>query len=125
MSASADRTDALAWFTRGMRGIVTDGGCRDTDEMILEKIPVYHRGPTRGIDPGRVLIESYNNPVNVGGVLVMPGDVIAAHNEGVIVVPRAKAEAVSAAAHRIQEQDKVGRRRLYQKLNLPQDFTVK
>ncbi len=55
----------------------------------------------------------------------MPGDVIAADNEGVIVVPRAKAEAVSAAAHRIQEQDKVGRRRLYQKLNLPQDFTVK
>ncbi len=117
--------NALAWFTRGMRGIVTDGGCRDTDEMILERIPVYHRGSTRGIDPGRVLIESYNNPVNVGGVLVMPGDVIVADNEGVVVVPRARAEAVAAASHRIQEGDKSGRRRLYQKLNLPPDFTVK
>ncbi len=116
--------NALNWFTRGMRGIVTDGGCRDTDEVILEGIPVYHRGVTRGIDPGRVIIESYNNPVNVGGVLVMPGDVVVADNEGVVVVPRAKAEAVAAAAHRIQEGDQEGRRKLYKKLDRPPDFTL-
>jgi 4-hydroxy-4-methyl-2-oxoglutarate aldolase len=116
--------NALGWFTRGMRGIVTDGGCRDSDEVILERIPVYHRGSTRGIDPGRVVIESYNNPVNVGGVLVMPGDIIVADTEGVVVVPRAKTEAVAAAAHRIQDADKEGRRRLYEKLKRPPDFTV-
>jgi regulator of RNase E activity RraA len=117
--------NALNWFTRGMRGIVMDGGCRDTDEMILERIPLYQRGVTRGIDPGRVQIESYNHPVNVGGVLVMPGDVIVADNEGVAVVPRAKADAVAAAARRIQEEDKKGRRELYEKLKRPADFTVK
>jgi len=117
--------NALGWHLRGMRGIVTDGGCRDTDEVILERIPVYHRGPTRGIDPGRVQIESYNTPVNVGGVLVMPGDVIVADNEGVAVVPRAVAEAVAAAARKIQDQDKAGRRRLYEKAKRPPDFTVK
>jgi len=117
--------NALGWLSRGMRGIVTDGGCRDSDEVILERIPVYQRDSTRGIDPGRVLIESYNNPVNVGGVLVMPGDIIVADTEGVVVVPRAKAEAVAAAAHRIQEGDKVGRRGLYEKLKRPPDFTVK
>jgi regulator of RNase E activity RraA len=117
--------NALGWFTRGMRGIVIDGGCRDTDEVILERIPVYHRGVTRGIDPGRVVIESYNAPVNVGGVLVMPGDLIVADHEGVVVVPRAKAEAVAAAARRIQDDDKVGRRQLYEKLKRPPDFTVK
>lgn len=117
--------NALNWYIRGMRGIVTDGGCRDTDEVILQRIPVYHRGVTRGIDPGRVMIESYNNPVNVGGVLVMPGDIILADNEGVVVVPREKAEAVAAAARKIQDQDKVGRRRLYEKLKRPPDFTVK
>jgi len=117
--------NALNWFTRGMRGIVMDGGCRDTDEVILEGIPVYHRGVTRGIDPGRVQIESYNHPVNVGGVLVMPGDIIVADNEGVVVVPRAKAEAVAAAARRIQDADKVGRRKLYEKLKRPPDFTVR
>jgi 4-hydroxy-4-methyl-2-oxoglutarate aldolase len=117
--------NALGWFARGMRGIVVDGGCRDSDEVILERIPVYQRASTRGIDPGRVAIESYNTPINVGGVLVMPGDVIVADTEGVVVVPRAKAEAVAGAAHRIQEADKAGRRKLYDKLKLPSDFTVK
>lgn len=117
--------NAYSWFSRGMRGIVTDGGCRDTDEVILQEIPVYSRGNTRGIDPGRVQIESYNQPVNVGGVLVMPGDVIVADNEGVVVVPRAKAEAVAAAAHRIQEGDKKGRLKLYEKMGRKPDFTVK
>jgi 4-hydroxy-4-methyl-2-oxoglutarate aldolase len=117
--------NALSWFSRGMRGIVTDGGCRDSDEMILQRIPVYHRGSTRGIDPGRVVIESYNTPINAGGVLVMPGDVIVADTEGVVVVPRARAEAVAAAARKIQEDDKGGRRRLYEKTGRQPDFTVK
>jgi regulator of RNase E activity RraA len=117
--------NALGWFTRGMRGIVIDGGCRDSDEVILERIPVYQRGSTRGIDPGRILTESYNLPVNVGGVLVMPGDMIVADTEGVVVVPRAKAEAVAAAARKIQDGDKVGRRKLYDKLKMAPDFTVK
>jgi len=117
--------NALGWMTRGMRGIVTDGGCRDTDEVILEHIPVYQRGITRGIDPGRILTESYNQPVNVGGVLVMPGDIIVADNDGVVVVPRAKAEAVAAAARKILEGDKAGRRKLYEKLGRQADFTVR
>jgi 4-hydroxy-4-methyl-2-oxoglutarate aldolase len=117
--------NALDWTTRGMRGIVTDGGCRDSDEVILEHIPVYQRGSTRGIDPGRIQIESYNNPVNVGGVLVMPGDVVVADTEGVVVVPRSKAEAVAAAAHKIQDADKLDRRRLYEQLHRDQDFTLK
>jgi 4-hydroxy-4-methyl-2-oxoglutarate aldolase len=117
--------NALNWLSRGMRGIVTDGGCRDSDEVILEHIPVYQRGSTRGIDPGRIQIESYNTPVNVGSVLVMPGDIIVADTDGVVVVPRGKAAAVAAAAHRIQEQDKSGRRKLYDKAKLPPDFTLK
>jgi regulator of RNase E activity RraA len=116
--------NALGWFSRGMRGIVMDGGCRDTDEIILEGIPVYHRAPTRGIIPGRVIVESFNMPVNVGGVLVYPGDVIVADNDGVVVVPRAKADGVSAAARRIIEADKEGRRKLYEKLGRPPDFTL-
>jgi 4-hydroxy-4-methyl-2-oxoglutarate aldolase len=117
--------NALNWFSNGMRGIVTDGGCRDSDETILERIPIYHTGSTRGIDPGRIQVESFNNPVNVGGVLVMPGDIIVADADGVVVVPRAKAEAVAAAAHRIQDKDKQGRQRIYDRLKRPSDFTVK
>jgi regulator of RNase E activity RraA len=117
--------NALAWFSNGMRGIVTDGGCRDSDENILQRLPVYQKGFTRGIDPGRVQIESYNTPIAVGGVLVMPGDIIVADTDGVVVVPREKAEIVAAASKRIQDGDKKGRMNLYRKLNRPPDFTVK
>jgi len=117
--------NALSWYSKGMRGIVTDGGCRDSDENILQRIPIYQRGFTRGIDPGRVQIESFNQPITVGGVLVMPGDIIVADTDGVVVVPRAKAEAVAAAAKRIQDDDKKGRQNLYKKLGRPDDFTVK
>ncbi len=117
--------NALEWYTQGMRGLVTDGGCRDSDENILQRVPIYQKGFTRGIIPGRVMIESFNQPVNVGGVTVVPGDIIVADADGVVVVPRDKARAVAAAAKKIQDDDKKGRMRLYEKLGRQPDFTVK
>jgi len=116
--------NSYGWFLNGMRGIVIDGGCRDTDELILERIPVYERAPTRGTYPGRMVGESWNAPVNVGGVLVMPNDIIVADGGGVAVVPRARAEAVAAAAHRIQDADKIARRRHYDRAGKAADFTL-
>ena len=117
--------NSLGWVMRGLRGVVTSGGCRDSDELVLQKLPVYQKASTRGIDPGRMQIESYNQPISVGRVLVMPGDIIVADIDGVAVVPRAKAEVVAQAARKILDGDKAARRRLYQKLGRPDDFTVK
>jgi len=117
--------NALNWTSRGMRGIVTSGGCRDSDENILQRIPIYQRQYTRGINPGRVIVESYNQPVSVGGVLVFPGDVVVADSDGVVVVPRAQAEKVAEAARKILEGDKKARRSLYEKTGRPLDHTVK
>ena len=52
----------MLWKTRGAVGVVTSGGARDTDEIIQEKIPLYFRGPGRGIRPGRNEVESVNRP---------------------------------------------------------------
>jgi regulator of RNase E activity RraA len=114
----------MLWKTRGAVGVVTSGGARDTDEIIKEKIPLYFRGPGRGIRPGRNEVESVNRPVTVGGVLVRPGDVIVADGDGVVVVPREHAEAVARAARAVLETDKAARRKLYEKLGLPPDPTV-
>jgi 4-hydroxy-4-methyl-2-oxoglutarate aldolase len=123
---SVGSNNALSWVSKGARGVVSNGGIRDIDEVIKEKIPVYldymERG--RGIRPGRNEIESVNKPITVGGVLVRPGDVIVADGDGVIVVPREYAARVAHYASEILEGDKKGRRNLYQQLGMPLDRTV-
>jgi regulator of RNase E activity RraA len=115
----------LAWKKRGMVGVVTDATARDTDEIVTEGVPLYYRGVGRGIRPGRNQIESVNRPVVCGGVLVIPGDVVVADGDGVIVVPREAAEEVARFARKILETDKAGRRELYRELGLPDDPSVK
>jgi regulator of RNase E activity RraA len=122
---SIGSNNILSWKLKGCVGVVTSATARDTDEIITEKVPLYFREPGRGIRPGRNEIESVNRPVVCGGVTVMPGDIIVADGDGVIVVPRAKAADVAAYAKRILDGDKAGRRGLYEKLGLPEDPSVK
>lgn len=115
----------LEWKRLGCVGVVTSATARDTDEIIVERVPLYFRKPGRGIRPGRNELESVNRPVVCGGVLVVPGDVIVADGDGVVVVPRARAEEVVRYARKIMEADKAGRRDLYKKVGLKEDPTIK
>ena len=115
----------MAWKMRGAVGVVTSNTSRDTDEIITQEVPLYFKQVGRGIRPGRNEIESVNRPVVVGGVLVMPGDVIVGDADGVIVVPRAHALEVARYAHKVIEVDKESRRNLYQQLGLPEDASVR
>ncbi len=115
----------LAWHKLGAVGVVTDASARDTDEIALEKVPLYLRHKGRGIRPGRNELESVNRPVVIGGVLVCPGDVVVADGDGVIVVPRAVAETVAQYAREILNKDKAGRKNLYESIGKPLDRTVK
>jgi regulator of RNase E activity RraA len=115
----------MVWKKQGCVGVVTSAAARDTDEIITEKIPLYLKQVGRGIRPGRNELESVNKPIVCGGATVLPGDVIVADGEGVIVVPRSQAEAVAGYARKILEGDKTARRNLYQQLGLPADDSVK
>lgn len=117
--------NALNWRSRGMMGVVTNGPCRDSDELVLAKIPVYSRYVGGGTRPGRIEAGAINRPVVVGGVLVRPGDFIVADGDGVVVVPREHVDRVAEIAWDIAKGDKEGRRKLYEKLKLPADATVK
>jgi len=115
----------LYWKSLGAVGVVTDATARDTDEIAIQKVPLYLRKKGRGIRPGRNELESVNRPVTIGGVLVCPGDVVVADKDGVVVVPRAVAKQVAKYAREILDKDKDGRRQLYEKVGLPVDKTVK
>ncbi|MCX8107448.1 MAG: RraA family protein [Verrucomicrobiae bacterium] len=93
---SIGSNNILSWKKRGCVGVVSSSTARDTDEIITEAIPLYFKRPGRGVRPGRNEIESVNMPIVCGGVLVMPGDIIVAEGDGVVLVPRAKAEEVAA-----------------------------
>lgn len=125
-TGSVGSFNSLLWKSKGAQGIVSNGGIRDTDEIIKQKIPVYldlmNRG--RGIRPGRNEVESVNKPVSVGGVLINPGDVVVADGDGVVIVPRQYAPQVAEFAREILEKDKTGRRGLYESLNMELDQTV-
>ncbi|MPY90030.1 MAG: RraA family protein [Luteitalea sp.] len=120
--------NSLGWAARGIVGVVTNGGARDTDEIVkVGKPAVYCRDgySTRGVRPGRMITESYNLPINSGGVTVYPGDVIVADGDGVIVVPREHAMEVGRLAREINEGDESGRAKHYERLGIPLDETVK
>lgn len=117
--------NALNWRSRGMMGVITNGPCRDSDELILQKIPVYSKYIGGGTRPGRIEAAAINRPVVVGGVLVRPGDFIVADGDGVVVVPREHAERVAQIAWDIAKGDRQGRRKLYEKVGLKPDATVK
>jgi 4-hydroxy-4-methyl-2-oxoglutarate aldolase len=117
--------NSLGWKSRGAAGVITNAGCRDTDEIILEKIPVYSKYISHGTRPGRIEAASINQPVVVGGVLVRPWDMVVADGDGVVVVPHEVAEQVAEIAWGVAKGDKAGRRKLYDKMDMPIDETVK
>jgi len=120
--------NSLGWAEKGVVGVITNAGARDTDEIIkVKRIAVYCMNgySTRGVRPGRLIAESYNFPINCGGVLVYPGDLIAADGDGVIVVPREHALTVGKLAREIHVGDEKSRAERFKRLGMELDETVK
>lgn len=117
--------NTLAYKNKGAVGMVTDGGVRDTDEVILEKVPVWSRHISRTMVQGRLEFSDMMNPIHCGGVKVNPGDVVVADGDGVIVVPREIALDVAKWARREHDNDNKSRTSLYQQAGLPLDDTLR
>jgi 4-hydroxy-4-methyl-2-oxoglutarate aldolase len=84
-----ERTTRAA-LARGLRGAVIDGACRDVRAITGLQFPVFSTGitPNAGLRLGQGTVQE---PVAVGGVPVLPGDLIVADENGVVVVPQARA----------------------------------
>lgn len=108
----------------GARGFVTNGGVRDTDELILQHIPFWSAFVSQSMVQAKLQFDAMDAPVAVGGVTVRPGDVVVADGDGVIVVPRKVASEVAHIARKVLKTDKTQRRALYQALAMKLDDSV-
>lgn len=108
----------------GIVAYVTNGGVRDTDEVIMQEVPVWSKFISQKMDQGRIRFDALDVPVNIGGVVVNTGDVVVADGDGVIVVPRKMAYEVAKYAHQELRNDKAGRRKIYEDMGRELDHTV-
>ncbi|MET9679546.1 RraA family protein [Streptomyces coeruleorubidus] len=82
---------------RGVAAFVVDGVIRDLGEVREAGFPVFSRGviPIPGT---KKKVGALGEPARVGGVLVHPGDIVVADEEGIVVTPAARREEILAAA---------------------------
>jgi len=97
-AASAGSILVSRLMVRGVAGIVTDGGFRDSPEIGALAIPAYHQRPSA---PTNLTIHQaldINVPIGCGDVAVFPGDVMVGDKEGVVVIPAGIAGEIAAEA---------------------------
>ena len=82
---------------RGVAGLVVDGVIRDVVESREKRFPVFGRGVSP-IPAKRVGDGGMNVQIRCGGAVVDPGDIVVADEEGIVVIPRARAADVLAKA---------------------------
>src|SRR5690348_2947754 len=83
-----------AMAARGFVGAVIDGGTRDTAYLQKIQFPVYAKGIVPSTSVNHYVFGGSNIQIDCDGVPVSGGDIIAADSDGVVVVPRARAEEV-------------------------------
>lgn len=115
---------AMNTMIRGISGAVVDGGCRDSYETNLENANVFCTQRTFTHAYGRVTFGGTNIPINCAGVLVNPGDIICADDDGVLVIPRDRAEEIIKFAKMQLDDDIVTRSSHYEKLGFAPDETL-
>lgn len=91
---------------RGARGAVIDGFVRDVSKIEELGFPVFAAGLKPVDSAGRGIVTAYNVPVDCGGIVVRPGDLIAGDRDGVVVVPKKAAlETARIAAEKVTREN--------------------
>ncbi len=97
-AASAGSILVTRLMKRGVAGVVTDGGFRDSPEIAAMGIHAYHNRPSAPTNLTLHQALDINVPIGCGDVAVFPGDVMVGDGEGVVVIPAAIADEVANEA---------------------------
>jgi regulator of RNase E activity RraA len=97
-AASAGGILVSRLMKRGVAGVVTDGGFRDSPEIARLAIPAYHQRPSAPTNLTLHQAIAIDEPVGCGDTPVFPGDVVVGDAEGVVVIPAGIADAIADEA---------------------------
>lgn len=97
-AASAGSILVTRLQVRGVAGVVTDGGFRDSPEIARMAIPAYHSRPSAPTNLTLHQALDINVPIGCGDAPVWPGDVVVGDAEGVVVIPAAIADDIATEA---------------------------
>ncbi len=89
-----------------LKAACVDGGIRDTHQILEADFPVFYKYRSSNGSLGRCLITHYQIPVEIGAVIIKPGDIVLGDVDGVLVVPRDIAYDVLVRAEEIKENEK-------------------
>ncbi|MEO3385102.1 hypothetical protein [Mesorhizobium sp. CAU 1741] len=90
----------------GLAGMITDGRLRDFDELAGYDPVFYCSGTTIRAGTGDLMPVAVNEPVNLAGASVVPGDYVFADGAGAVIVPAVSLLEALQAANDIQAKDK-------------------
>ncbi len=94
-----------AMFARGFAGAVVDGGVRDLPQLKKIGFPVYATGPVPSTSVSHYRFGGMNLPLDMAGTHVNANDLIVADQDGVVVVPRARAAEVLLLAQKLDNSE--------------------
>ena len=94
-AASAGGILVTRLMVRGVAGVVTDGGFRDSAEIAMLDIPSYHSRPSAPTNLTLHQAIDINVPIGCGDTPVFPGDVVVGDLDGVIIVPAEMADEIA------------------------------
>ena len=97
-AASAGSILVTRLMVRGVAGVVTDGGFRDSPEIAGLGIPAYHNRPSAPTNLTLQQALDINVPIGCGDVAVWPGDIMVGDDEAVIVIPAELADEIADEA---------------------------
>ena len=98
-AASAGSILVTRLMKRGVAGVVTDGGFRDSAEIARLGFPAYHHRPSAPTNLTLHQAIDINVPIGCGDAPVFPGDVILGDSDGVVVIPANIADEIAEEAY--------------------------